>query len=109
MSQLVGVAERVGPSVANLRVTRRMRGGHVPVGAGSGVVLTPDGFLLTSAHVVSARAAPDRRGRGGRAHGHHQNDDARPHDSAPRTTFGRGSSIFLGTGGSHEAISRGAY
>jgi S1-C subfamily serine protease len=52
---VVGVAERVGPSVANLRVTRRTRAGSVPVGAGSGVVLTPDGFLLTSAHVVAGR------------------------------------------------------
>jgi S1-C subfamily serine protease len=57
---VVGVAERVGPSVANLRVMRRTRGGSVPVGAGSGVVLTPDGFLLTSAHVVAGR---QRRGR----------------------------------------------
>ncbi|HYP49223.1 MAG TPA: trypsin-like peptidase domain-containing protein, partial [Thermoleophilaceae bacterium] len=36
------------------------RGGHVPAGAGSGIVLTPDGFLLTSAHVV---AGPGRRGK----------------------------------------------
>jgi serine protease Do len=57
---VAGVAERLAPSVANLRVTRRARGGHVPAGAGSGVVLTPDGFLLTSAHVV---AGPGRRGR----------------------------------------------
>ena len=57
---VVGVAERVGPSVANLRVTRRTRAGNMPVGAGSGVVLTPDGFLLTSAHVVAGR---QRRGR----------------------------------------------
>jgi len=57
---VVGVAESVGPSVANLRVTRRTRAGNVPVGAGSGVVLTPDGFLLTSAHVVAGR---ERRGR----------------------------------------------
>jgi len=59
---VVGVAERVGPSVANLRVLRDTRGGRVPVGAGSGVVLTADGFLLTSAHVVAGRR------RSGRAH-----------------------------------------
>jgi serine protease Do len=57
---VVEVAERVTPSVANLRVTRRARGGRVPAGAGSGVALTPDGFLLTSARVV---AGPNRAGR----------------------------------------------
>ena len=57
---VVEVAERVAPSVANLRVTRQGRGGHMPVGAGSAVALTPDGFLLTSAHVV---AGPGRAGR----------------------------------------------
>ena len=49
---VVTVAERVTPSVANLRVTRRVRGGRVLAGGGSGVVITPDGFLVTSAHVV---------------------------------------------------------
>jgi S1-C subfamily serine protease len=58
---VITAAERVGPSVANLRVTRRTRAGRMPAGAGSGVVLTGDGFILTSAHVV---AGP---GRGGRA------------------------------------------
>ena len=57
---VTAVAERLAPSVANLRVTRRARGGHLPTGAGSGLVLTPDGFMLTSAHVV---AGPGRRGR----------------------------------------------
>src|SRR3954452_17459638 len=57
---VVEVAERVTPSVANLRVTRRARVGRMPAGAGSGVALTPDGFLLTSAHVV---AGPGRAGR----------------------------------------------
>jgi serine protease Do len=48
---VTAVAERLTPSVANLRVRR---------GGGSGVVITPDGFLLTSAHVVA-------RARGGNA------------------------------------------
>ena len=48
-SQVVtGVAARVLPSVAALAV-RTPRG----AGAGSGVVFTDDGFLLTSAHVVA--------------------------------------------------------
>ena len=68
---VVDVAERVAPSVANLRVMRRGRGGQVPAGAGSAVALTPDGFLLTSAHVVAApsRAAGSEAGasRTGRA------------------------------------------
>jgi S1-C subfamily serine protease len=57
---VTAVAERLTPSVASLRVLRRTRGGRVPAGAGSAVVLTPDGFLLTSAHVVEGG---ERRGR----------------------------------------------
>jgi S1-C subfamily serine protease len=59
---VVDVAERVSASVASLRVMRRSRGGFVPVGLGSAVVLTPDGFLLTSAHVVSRRTSGGRAG-----------------------------------------------
>ncbi len=43
-----GVAERLLPSVASLRVRR---GGRAE-GGGSAVVLSPDGFLVTSAHVI---------------------------------------------------------
>jgi serine protease Do len=50
---VVAIAERLSPSVANLRVSRRVRGGRVATGGGSGVVITPDGFMLTSAHVVA--------------------------------------------------------
>src|SRR5437667_11931783 len=50
-SAVTSVAERLAPSVANLRVRRG--------GGGSAVVITPDGFLLTSAHVVGGG-----RGRG---------------------------------------------
>ena len=50
---VVTIAERLSPSVANLRVSRRVRGGRVATGGGSSVVITPDGFMLTSAHVVA--------------------------------------------------------
>jgi len=48
------VADRVAPSVANLRVSRRTRGGRFVDGGGSGFVITPDGFMLTSAHVAES-------------------------------------------------------
>jgi serine protease Do len=49
---VISVADRLTPSVANLRVSRRARGGRRLDGGGSAVVITPDGFLLTSAHVI---------------------------------------------------------
>jgi S1-C subfamily serine protease len=49
---VTSVAERLASSVANLRVARRVRGGRTLEGGGSAVVITPDGFMLTSAHVV---------------------------------------------------------
>jgi serine protease Do len=49
---VTAVARDLAPSVANLRVTRRLRGGRTAMGGGSAVVITPDGFLVTSAHVV---------------------------------------------------------
>jgi S1-C subfamily serine protease len=46
-----GVAEKLTPKVAALRVPRQSRGGE---SLGSGVVFTGDGFLLTNAHVVGS-------------------------------------------------------
>jgi serine protease Do len=63
---VIAVAERLAPSVANLRVSRRSRGGRVLDGGGSGVVITLDGFMLTSAHVVDGT---DARGRASFADG----------------------------------------
>jgi S1-C subfamily serine protease len=60
------VAERLSPSVANLRLARRVRGGRVYDGGGSGVVITADGFMLTAAHVV---ARTEGRGRASFADG----------------------------------------
>src|SRR6202020_2809923 len=47
-----GVAEKLTPKVASLRVPRRGRGATGGESLGSGVVFTGDGFLLTNAHVV---------------------------------------------------------
>jgi S1-C subfamily serine protease len=60
-SAVTRVAERLSPSVANLRVARRVRGGRLLDGGGSAVVITSDGFMLTSAHVVAGSS------KGGRA------------------------------------------
>jgi S1-C subfamily serine protease len=53
---VITVAERLAPSVVNLRVNHGRR-----LGGGSAVAITPDGFLVTSAHVVNGST------RGGRA------------------------------------------
>jgi S1-C subfamily serine protease len=60
------VAERLSPSIANLRLSRRVRGGRVYDSGGSGVVVTADGFMLTAAHVV---ARTDGKGRASFADG----------------------------------------
>jgi S1-C subfamily serine protease len=48
---VVKVAEQLRPAVVNLR-----RGNGRSEGSGSGVLFTPDGFLLTNAHVVGDEA-----------------------------------------------------
>lgn len=52
-SQVVSsVAEKVAPSVANLKVSKQLGNRQQQMGGGSAVVIAPDGFLVTSAHVV---------------------------------------------------------
>jgi putative serine protease PepD len=53
-SDVQGILAKVGPSVAYVRTQNFSPGTFFPSGgAGTGIVLTPDGQLLTNAHVVS--------------------------------------------------------
>ena len=50
---VIGVVEKVGPAVISIAVKKRRRGrGFAGEGAGSGVVIAPDGYALTNHHVV---------------------------------------------------------
>ena len=49
---LTSVAERLTPSVTALQVSHGRPGRRSAMGSGSAVAITPDGYLLTSAHVV---------------------------------------------------------
>ena len=49
---VINVVEKVGPTVVNIAIQKRDRRGQMGDGAGSGVIIAPDGFVLTNNHVV---------------------------------------------------------
>jgi S1-C subfamily serine protease len=60
---VTGVVDSLGPAVVSVDVRRGRRGG--PDGAGSGVIVTPDGFALTNSHVVAGSRELRVRGASG--------------------------------------------
>jgi len=71
---VVDVVERAGPAVVAIELTAA-RGSH-PGGAGSGFVVTPDGYVMTNSHVVSgARAIKVKTPAGETAEAHVVGDD----------------------------------
>lgn len=49
---VIAVAEKVGPSVVSIGIRQKGQGGRVGEGAASGVIIAPDGYILTNNHVV---------------------------------------------------------
>ena len=50
---VIGAVDRIGPAVVSIQVGRPSVGRERGGGAGSGVVITPDGYILTNQHVVN--------------------------------------------------------
>jgi len=53
---VTAVADAVGPAVVSIQVGSQSGPyGRMPAGSGSGVIVTPDGYVLTNSHVASGQ------------------------------------------------------
>jgi S1-C subfamily serine protease len=51
---IVKVVEEVGPAVVGISIGRQERQAAEQTGAGSGIIIAPDGYILTNDHVVAS-------------------------------------------------------
>lgn len=49
---VIGVVEKVGPAVVSIQVKRQLNRRSEGEGTGSGIIITPDGYILTNHHVI---------------------------------------------------------
>lgn len=56
---VVGVVDLIGPAVVSVHVGRRRGDQTVAAGSGSGLIFTPDGYVLTNQHVVAQASRVD--------------------------------------------------